>query len=301
MNKIHQQCIAVLMGGASSEREISLRSGAAVFAALKQQGLDVVAVDLVLNTKLWHRQIKDSQAEVAFIALHGTYGEDGCIQGLLESMQIPYTGSDVLASALCMDKRLTKSVLQIAGVKTPRNVILKDRVPTSYPVFVKPVAEGSSVGLHYVKDAAEWLALGIQDTKQWLIEDCVLGMEVAVGVLNGKALTPVEIEPKSGRYDFESKYTVGATDYYCPARLSTACKQKCMEIAEQAVAVLGCSGAPRADLIVPKHGEPVLLEVNTIPGMTATSLLPKAAAEMGISFEALCVAIVETAQLGGTR
>jgi len=290
--------IVVLMGGASAEREVSLRSGAAVAQALSSRGLDVQALDLPENTNLWFERIQHSQADIAFIALHGTYGEDGCIQGLLETMQLPYTGSDVSASALCMNKKLTKCILDDMGIRTPEDVLMRDDKPQHYPVFVKPVAEGSSVGLHYIENEAAWDALALVELKDWLVEQCVRGVEVAVSVVDGQALTPVEVAPKSGMYDFASKYTTGATDYYCPARISTSQINKCKHIAEQAVQATGCTGAPRVDLIVPDIGAPVVLEINTIPGMTATSLLPKAASEQGVSFEDLCVQILMSAHCG---
>jgi len=298
MQSLEHKRIVVLMGGASAEREISLRSGAAVIQALSSQGLDVMALDLPGNTTLWFELIQHSQADIAFITLHGTYGEDGCIQGLLETMQLPYTGSDVSASALCMNKKLTKCVLDDMGVRTPEDILMRDGKPQHYPVFVKPVAEGSSVGLHYIEDEAAWHALALDGHNDWLVEECVRGVEVAVSVVDGKALTPVEVAPKSGMYDFASKYTAGATDYYCPARISTSQSNKCKHIAEQAVQATGCTGAPRVDLIVPDIGAPVVLEINTIPGMTATSLLPKAAAEQGVSFEDLCAQILMSAHCG---
>jgi len=291
------QRIAILMGGASAEREISVKSGNAVLQALKGEGLDAVAVDLSTNTQLWVQQIEEVHADMAFIALHGTYGEDGCVQGMLEILNIPYTGSGVTASALCMHKGMTKAVLHGAGIAVPQDVVLRDGCPQAYPVFVKPMAEGSSVGLYYVADAAAWAGLDLGMQQQWLVEPCVQGVEVAVSVLAGKALPPVEVAPKSGVYDFDAKYTQGATDYYCPARLSEQRLQQCMDIAEKAVAVLGCSGAPRVDFIVPAEGEPVVLEVNTIPGMTATSLLPKAAAALGIDFARLCMMILRNSGL----
>ncbi len=304
MNALKDKRIVVLMGGASSEREVSLRSGQAVFEALQGTGLDVVALDLSKDTRLWFAQIQTCQADMAFIALHGTYGEDGCIQAVLETLHIPYTGSDVTASALCMDKKVTKVLLHDAGITTPSDVVLQADLPQSYPVFVKPNAEGSSVGLHYIADEAAWLALVIEEPKvkepkAWLIERCIQGAEVHVSVLNGQALPAVEVVPKSGMYDYASKYTAGATDYYCPARLSDQQTESCQRIAERAVAALHCAGAPRVDLMVPEHGEPVVLEVNTIPGMTATSLLPKAAAEMGIDFTTLCILILEAVVVGG--
>jgi D-alanine-D-alanine ligase len=297
MNILNDKKIVVLMGGASAERDISLHSGQAVFEALQGQGLNVVALDLAEDTTLWTAQIQEAQADVAFIALHGTYGEDGCIQGMLDVLQLPYTGSGVTASAVCMHKRITKCVLDDIGIRTPEDVVIKDGKPLVYPVFVKPVAEGSSVGLHYVEDEAAWDVLDLGSLDDWLIESCVVGVEVAVSVVDGKALPPVEVAPKSGMYDFASKYTAGATDYYCPARLSDSQTEQCKTIAEKAVAAVGCAGAPRVDLIVPDVGAPVVLEINTIPGMTATSLLPKAAAEVGIPFPALCVMIIQAALL----
>jgi len=295
MTILNNKKIIVLMGGASTEREISLRSGQAVVEALLSLGLNVVAVDLKQDTKQWIHQIEQENADVAFIALHGTYGEDGCVQGMLDIMQLPYTGSGVTASALCMDKKLTKAVLDDLNIQTPIDVVMKHGKPMSYPVFVKPVAEGSSVGLFYVQDEAAWDALGVADIKDCLIEQVVIGVEVAVSVVDGKALPPVEVAPKSGMYDYASKYTTGATDYYCPARLSSHETTQCKNIAEQAVAELGCLGAPRVDLILPEVGSPVVLEINTLPGMTATSLLPKAAAEVGIPFPDLCKIITVSA------
>jgi len=295
MTTLNDKKIIVLMGGASAEREISLRSGQAVFEALQSLDLNVVALDLKQDTKQWIHQIEQENADVAFIALHGTYGEDGCVQGLLDIMQLPYTGSGVTASALCMDKRLTKAVLDALSIQTPIDMVMKDGKPMRFPVFIKPVAEGSSVGLFYVPDQAAWEALNLTVIDDCLIEQCVVGVEVAVSVLDGQALPPVEVAPKSGMYDYASKYTAGATDYYCPARLSRHQTTQCQAIAEQAVAAMGCSGAPRVDLIVPEVGAPVVLEINTLPGMTATSLLPKAAAQSGIGFPELCKIITASA------
>lgn len=286
--------VGVLMGGTSAEREISLKSGAAVLNALQSDGVDAVAVDLTDN---WAAQIGDVSIDIAFIALHGTLGEDGCVQGLLETMRMPYTGSGVTASALCMDKQLSKQVLNHAGLQTPVSIDIGMDGPVRYPVFVKPVAEGSSIGLHYVQSQSEWLALEIGISTGWMAEMPAKGREIAVSVLNGKALMPVEVAPKSGVYDYASKYTAGATAYFCPARLPAETLAYCMERAEVAVLATACSGAPRVDMIVTDGGEPVILEINTIPGMTETSLLPKAAAAAGIDFEALCLRILAAAQL----
>ncbi len=297
--------IGVLMGGISAEREISLKSGAAVLAALQQAGADVVGVDLSGDLRDdWAGRIRAAGIDIAFIALHGTLGEDGCVQGLLETMAIRYTGSGVTASALCMNKQLSKQVLEKAGLRTPVAIEIGADGPARYPVFVKPVAEGSSIGLHRLASAAEWRALELDHSQAWMAEMPVAGREIAVSVLGGEALMPVEVAPKSGVYDYASKYTSGATDYYCPARLPAETLRCCMQRAEQAVRATGCAGAPRVDMIVPDGGEPVILEINTIPGMTETSLLPKAAAAAGIDFTDLCLRIAATAGLehgGGDR
>jgi len=290
--------VGILMGGTSAEREISLTSGNAVFEALKTTDIDVIAVDLQSD---WASHIQHVGIDAAFIALHGTWGEDGCIQGLLETMSIPYTGSGVAASALCMDKVLTKQVLQHAGLKTPVDINIHTDGPIRYPVFIKPIDEGSSVGLHHVTTQEEWQALELDQTRSWMAEMPVKGVEIAVSVLNGTALMPVEVSPKSGIYDFASKYTQGATEYFCPARLPAETLRLCMQQAEQAIQATGCKGAPRVDMIVGDGGVPIILEVNTIPGMTGTSLLPKAASAAGIDFQQLCLRMLASAelQLGG--
>lgn len=292
------QNVGVLMGGSSGEREISLCSGRAVCAALERSGIQVTGLDL---NHRWPEQIQDSGIDAAFITLHGTLGEDGAIQGLLEIMGIPYTGSGITASALCMDKQLSKSVLEKAGIKTPVEIRLGSDGPLRYPVILKPVAEGSSIGLHFLNSREEWDALDISNPAGWMAEMPVRGPEIHVSTLNGKALPPVEIVPKSGIYDFESKYTVGATEYFCPARIPAETLRLCMQRAEEAVEATGCDGAPRIDMIVADGGEPVILEINTIPGMTETSLLPKAAAQAGISFDELCCRILAAATLDSNR
>ena len=293
--------IGVLMGGNSSEREISLRSGNAVLAALQRSGLNAIAIDLNGDSSIhWPEQIQNAGIDVAFIALHGTLGEDGAVQGLLEILEIPYTGSGVTASALCMHKRLTKIVLNEAGLKAPVDVPLTAEGPSRYPVILKPVAEGSSVGLHFLDSQSDWDALNISDPSGWMAEMPVKGVEIAVSVLNGKALPIVEVAPNSGVYDFASKYTAGATQYFCPARLPAETLRLCMQRAEAAIAATGCFGAPRVDMIVADGGEPMILEVNTIPGMTETSLLPKAAAAAGINFDQLCSQILTTAKLSSS-
>jgi len=290
--------VGVLMGGISSEREISLKSGSAMLEALLARDVAAFGIDLDGD---WVEQLREAGMDVAVIALHGRWGEDGCVQGLLEILQIPYTGSGVMASALCMHKRLCKAILEKAGIKTPVDIPITEDGPMRYPVIVKPVAEGSSVGLHMLEGADDWRALSIDDAGEWMAEMPVKGVEVAVSVLNGKALPPVEISPKSGVYDFDAKYTHGATDYFCPARLPAETLRLCMQRAEQAVIVSECLGTPRVDMIVADGGEPVVLEVNTVPGMTETSLLPKAARAAGIDFPELCLHMLNAARLDAPK
>ncbi len=286
--------VGVLMGGSSSERDISLRSGQAMLKALHSRGIQARGIDL---RNQWPQQISQAGIDTAVIALHGTLGEDGCVQGLLEILRIPYTGSGVTASALCMHKPLCKAVLNQAGLKTPVDIPIRSGGPTRYPVVLKPVAEGSSIGLHMIRGAADWQRLDIPRPEAWMAEMPVRGVEVAVSVLNGHALPPVEVAPHSGTYDFEAKYTSGATQYFCPARIPAESLKLCMQRAEEAVHTTGCRGAPRVDMILADGGEPVILEINTIPGMTETSLLPKAAAEAGIDFKELCLRILREAAL----
>jgi len=288
------QRVGVLMGGISAEREISLKSGQAVLASLQRSNIDAFAIDLEQN---WASKLASTPMDAAFIALHGTWGEDGCVQGLLETLSIPYTGSGITASALCMNKILTKRILQQAGLSVAVDVPIHADGPIRYPVFVKPIAEGSSVGLHHVFNAQQWDALNITNTQQWMAEMPAVGVEVAVSVMHHQALAPVEVSPKSGVYDFTSKYTVGATSYFCPARLPAETLRLCMEYAEQAVQATQCRGAARVDMIVCDGGQPLILEINTIPGMTETSLLPKAAAAAGINFDSLCLQILASASL----
>jgi len=288
--------VGVLMGGISSERDISIKSGSAILEALLARDVAAFGIDLDGD---WVEEIRDANMDVAMVALHGRWGEDGAVQGLLEILRIPYTGSGVLASALCMHKQLCKAVLEKAGVKTAVDIPVTEDGPIRYPVVIKPVAEGSSVGLHRLKCVEDWRRLAIEDIGAWMAEMPVKGVEVAVSVLSGRALPPVEVVPKSGVYDFEAKYTYGATDYFCPARLPPETLRLCMQRAEQAVAVSECRGAPRVDMIVADGGEPIVLEINTVPGMTGTSLLPKAALAAGMDFPDLCLRMLNAARLDG--
>lgn len=294
------------MGGLSREREISLRSGEAVYRALVAREYQVMKFDPKTDD---FNDLK-TKTDVAFVVLHGHYGEDGCIQGLLETFKIPYTGSGVTSSALCFNKILTKLFLKNINVMMPNDwivtagenidgMISKNKV--TLPVIVKPSREGSTIGMSIVREQKE-LAEAIKNALEYddkiLVEEFIKGTEVTVSVLNGKALPPVEIVPKSGFYDYESKYTVGKTEYFVPARIDKKVADHLAKISEKIVKEMGCRGMPRVDYIINEKGDACFLEVNTIPGMTETSLLPKAAKAVGLEFAELCEEILKSASLG---
>jgi len=300
--------IVVLYGGDSAEREVSLHSGRACHAALQRKGHNATLVDM---TDLLHskadlaRFVGAKRPDLVFLAVHGTHAEDGAIQGLLELLHIPYTGSGIQASAIAMDKAMTKQVLQASGIRVPRGVHLKEMEPPINlrpPLVVKPNAQGSTVGLSFVEKPeclCSALATAFSYDDSILVEEWVTGMEISVPVLDGEALLPVEIAPTSGRYDFASKYTPGATEEIVPARLPQKTNEEARRIALAAHHALGCAGATRTDMIVRNHEsespEIFVLEVNTLPGMTNTSLLPNSAAAAGIPFDDLCQRLVEDA------
>lgn len=298
--------IGVIMGGVSAEREVSLRTGAAVLEALLTRGYDAVAIDAAQNLPA---QLVACAAQVAFIAVHGRHGEDGTLQGLLEMMDIPYTGSGVLASALAIDKHVAKQMVA-AVVTTPPSFLIDEHsdVPAlcqacaSYPQVVKPVREGSTLGISIVNDAAELeaaIAAARRYDKRVLVEKFIAGREVTVAVLNDQPLPVIEVVPAAGFYDYAAKYTAGTTQYLVPAPLSEVTYAALQEAARRCCTTLGCRGAARVDFIVSDDaaGEFYFLEVNTIPGMTKTSLLPKAAACAGIEFASLVELIVTDASL----
>ncbi len=298
--------IGILLGGLSAEREISIKTGEAVYEALKARGYRVqkVFVDADID-----RVLRQSTIDIAVIALHGTYGEDGCIQGMLETMGIPYTGSGVLPSALAMDKLKSKELFRLYNVPTPSYYVVRrddlDRLVQihssfGFPSFVKPRSGGSSVGAGAARNLAE-LEERCQDAArfdEWiLVERLIVGREVAVGLLDGNALGAIEIEPKGGFYDYKSKYQKGGSEYHFPARLSPTRYQGVLNLAERAVQCVGATGATRVDLLVTPDENEYVLEVNTLPGLTPTSLLPKIAAGSGYDFGDLCEAILERAKL----
>jgi D-alanine-D-alanine ligase len=301
--------VGVLMGGLSAEREVSLRTGEGVAEALESVGHEVVRVVFGPGSRPIDELLRDVRIDVAFLALHGRGGEDGCIQGMLELMGIPYTGSSVLASALAMDKLKAKEMFRLYNVPTPPYYVatradleeLEDlHASFGFPVIVKPRGEGSSVGVTKAGSLAELSAAieaALEHDPFALVERYVRAMEVCVGILDGRVLGAIEVVPKSGIYDYEAKYTAGMTDYVCPPRLATTRARGVMNLAERAARALGCTGACRVDLLVTEGENEYVLEVNTLPGMTPTSLLPKIAAAAGIDYPALCEAILDGARL----
>ena len=316
--------VALLMGGRSAEREISLRTGRGIAQALRNLGHEVTALDAAngrllpageeersalpaeaveklpaSSTSAVANAAAINDAEVVFIALHGGAGEDGTIQALLELAGKPYTGSGVLASALAMDKAASKRLFLHEGIPTPEWVLLSagDELPTvhaeslgGYPLIVKPNAEGSTVGLTVVtrpEDLPDAIALAAEHGPGVLIERFIPGRELTVAVLGGEALPIVEIKPQGGHYDYEHKYTAGMSEYFCPADLPEPLAARVRDLAMRATRALGCRGVARVDFRLSPANEPYCLEVNTIPGMTPTSLVPMAAQARGLSYDQL--------------
>jgi D-alanine-D-alanine ligase len=301
--------VGVIMGGTSGERTVSLNSGAAVANALLARGHDVVRIVLSEGGDPG-LAIRRSGLDVAFLALHGRLGEDGCVQGLCELYGIPYTGSSVLASALAMDKVKSKELFRLHNLPTPPYYTISatddmaDLEEThgsfGFPVVVKPRGEGSSLGVSKASSLIELeraVTAALKFDEVVLVERFVLGKEVQVGILNGRVLGAIEVAPKKGIYDYESKYTPGMTEYFMPARLPATRYGGVLNLAERAARVLGCSGGLRVDLLVTEGQNEYVLEVNTLPGMTETSLLPKIAQAAGYDFALLCEAILDSARL----
>lgn len=296
--------VAVIFGGDSAEREVSILSGRAVHAALVEAGYDAYMVDVtevLISTGNLSQFIGPDRPDVAFLAVHGTHAEDGAIQGLLELLHIPYTGSGIQSSALAMDKERAKLILATAGLPVPKGWLIRagDVLPQNIggPLIVKPNAQGSTVGVTFVYNLADLpsaIAKALQYDDAVLVEELIEGIEISVPVIGDRALPPVEIVPTSGSYDFEAKYTPGATDEICPARLPADVLERAQEFALASHRALGCRGATRTDMIV-REGQPIILEVNTLPGMTGTSLLPNSARTAGIEFPQLCDWIVRDA------
>jgi D-alanine-D-alanine ligase len=290
--------IVVMLGGPSAEREVSLSSGAGVVKALRSLGHTVVELDP--QTPDW---ILPRETDAVFLALHGTYGEDGTVQSQLEKLGMPYTGCNAEASRIAFDKVQTKHRCVAAGVPTAKFLVIesaKTPWPMGWqpPLVVKPVRQGSSVGLQFVERVADWgnaLSEALRYDSQLLVEEKIIGRETTVGILDGVALPVVEVCPKAGAYDYRNKYTAGNTEYFCPADFDAATTKRIQGAALGAFQAVGGRDYARVDVMVRANGDPIVLEVNTLPGMTETSLLPKAAKAAGISYEELCQRMIELA------
>lgn len=296
MSEVSGKRVAVFAGGVSGEREVSLRSGASIAASLRRMGAEVFEVDPMESG--W---TLPENADLAFLALHGEGGEDGAIQNVLEKIGVPYTGSDEASSRLAFDKQAAKTVFLREGVPTPPSIGLNElersgTAPFGFPRVVKPVCGGSSLHLYFVDDQEAWHQLiPTLPAIDFLVEREIRGREFTVGLLGGQALPIVEIVPKDGRYDYSNKYTKGGARYDCPAHLDPGVAKQMMAIGSQAFEVLGCRDYGRVDVMMDGDGSLFALEVNTLPGMTETSLLPKAAAAAGLSFDQLCSTMAELA------
>lgn len=290
--------ITVMLGGPSAEREVSLRSGAAVAKALRSLGHEVRELDP--HNESW---VLPPKTDVVFLALHGTYGEDGTVQQRLDELGAVYTGCDAESSRIAFDKVLTKKRCVEAGVPTAEFLVVtseKTPLPKGWrpPLVIKPVRQGSSVGLQFVEQAGDWqpaLAAALKYDSEVLIEEKIAGRETTVGILGGEALPLVEVRPKTGSYDYQNKYTAGRTEYFCPAVIDAAATRRIQAAGLGAFRAVGGRDYARVDVMVRAGGGPVVLEVNTLPGMTETSLLPKAAAAAGLNYAQLCQRMVDLA------
>jgi D-alanine-D-alanine ligase len=309
---MNRRRVGVLMGGTSAEREVSLRTGEGVARALESRGHHVAPIVWAPGGRGPDQLVRAARVDVVFIALHGRGGEDGCVQGMLELMGIPYTGSGVLASALAMDKLKAKEMFRLHNVPTPPYYVaghadLPDLESVhggfGFPAIVKPRREGSSVGLAKagsVGELREAIERALAFDDHVLVERFVQAMEVHVGILAGRVLGAIEVTPHEGLYDYRAKYTAGLTDYVCPPRLPQARLRGVMNLGAAASRALACAGACRVDLLVSEGENEYVLEVNTLPGMTPTSLLPKIAAAAGIDYPSLCEAILDDARLNAS-
>jgi D-alanine-D-alanine ligase len=290
--------ICVMLGGPSAEREVSLRSGAAAAKALR-----------ALGHKVWELDPADSswqlppQTDVVFLALHGTYGEDGGVQTRLEELGVPYTGCGPEASRTAFDKVLTKKRCLQEGIPTARFAVLDAPQPDlppgwTPPVVLKPVRQGSSIGLQFVERAGDWagaLAEALRYDREVLLEEKIHGRETTVGILDGRALPVAEIRVKNGPFDYRNKYTAGAAEHICPADFDAATTAAIQAAALGAFRAVGGRDYARVDVMVRPAGDPVVLEVNTLPGMTELSLLPEAAAAAGLNYGQLCQRMIDLA------
>ena len=298
--------VGVVMGGSSAERGVSLRTGSAVVQALTEAGRAVSRIEIGEGRDAVSA-LSSAEVDVMFLALHGRLGEDGCVQGLLEVLGIPYTGSGVLASALAMDKLKSKELFRLHNVPTPPYYVFESAALADveelhgsfgFPVVVKPRLEGSSFGITKAGNAAE-LARAIEAAQAFdesvLVERFIAGKEISVGILDGRVLGAIEIAPKNGMYDYVAKYTPGMTEYFMPARLAPTRYRGVLNLAERAAQALETRGGVRVDLLVTEGQNEYVLEVNTLPGMTPTSLFPKIAQAAGYTFPELCTALADRA------
>ncbi|RJP21454.1 MAG: D-alanine--D-alanine ligase [Deltaproteobacteria bacterium] len=296
--------IGVFYGGVSAEREVSLRTGAAAVGALRRKGYDVREIDIRED---WLGTVRDAGVDAAFLALHGRYGEDGCIQAACELARLPYTGSGVAASAIAMSKLLGKRMAASAGVPcAPDEVFEGDALAGAkppafgFPLVVKPDREGSTVGITIVRGEGQWeaaMAEAARHDSRVLVEGFVPGREITVGIVNGRVLPAIEIVPKSGFYDYHSKYTAGQTEYVIPVPMDRDILLRAAEYTRRAARAMQLRGAARLDYRIDPAGNVFFLEANTIPGMTETSLLPKAAKFDGLPFDDLVLEILSDAGL----
>jgi len=298
--------VAVMLGGGSSEREVSLDTGNAVLAALQSDGVDAHGWDPAENSMT---QFADAGFDRVWVALHGPGGEDGALQGALQWLDIPYTGSGVMASAIAMDKIRSKHLFRAAGIPTPDYAPIRTQADASvaaeqlgFPLIIKPSGQGSSVGMSKVFERAE-LNDAVDDALQYgetvLLETCVNGDEFTVAVLQGRALPSIRIETPRVFYDYRAKYESDRTEYICPGTTNEDDEQMYAELAISAFDELGCTGWGRVDFMTGADGQPMVLEVNTVPGMTSHSLVPMAARQHGITFNELCWRILETSLAAG--
>jgi len=292
------QRIGVLMGGNSSEREISLKSGTAVLKGLKRCGYKATAIDVGTDLAA---KLRRQRIDAAFIALHGRWGEDGTVQGLLEIMGIPYTGSGVLGSAMAMDKVVMKMVFESMGIPTPAYTMAEEgnKVHFPLPFVVKPANEGSTIGISIVKKQKE-VGPAIKSARKYdtkvMVERYIEGDEITVGIVNGEVLPVVQVKPSSGFYDFEAKYTKGMTEYIVPAKITRPIAKKATAIALEVYSAFELSGCARIDMLV-DDDLPKVIDINTSPGMTETSLVPKAWGHLGRTFDELVETILMEASL----
>jgi D-alanine--D-alanine ligase len=301
--------VVVVMGGPSAEAEVSMATGSAIAKALRTKDYYEV-IELKLDPKNFTNDIIALKPDLVFNAVHGLYGEDGRLQSVLDMLEIPYTGSNVIASAVAMDKVISKKIFIADNICTPKSLFLNIKDKSDFkalilekftlPIVVKPASQGSSIGVEIVK-TEDRLILALEEAFKYcddvLVEEFITGYELTASVLKEKdaliVFPVIKIVPNSGVYDYKSKYTKGSTSYFCPAPISKQITEKVQQMAIDAYKSLGCAGVARADFIVDKKENIFILEVNTVPGMTATSLVPKAAKTMGIEFEDLCDRIIK--------